>query len=385
MSSRHASLLREGADFATTDLDSRNGTRVNGESVAAPTLLADGDFVQVGHTILRYRAAVATPVGEPADVDSSRTNWTDPLVTIDPSLAHRAAALGRVARSVSPVLLLGETGAGKEVLARAIHRLSGRTGPFVAINCGALPGSLLESQLFGHVQGAFSGATKDAPGLLRSGNGGTVLLDEIGDLPEPAQAALLRALQEHEILPVGGVRPVKVDLRILAATHRPLEKLVQSGGFRADLFARLAAFVFCLPALRSRAEDIGLLVAEFAREQSISFTTAAGRAVLSHDWPLNVRELYQALEIAKTLAGGGIIDLPHLPSACARHAASPRDRKREPSADDPLRETLIASLARHNGNISAVARDLGKARMQVQRWIQRFHIDASSFREGGRD
>jgi transcriptional regulator with AAA-type ATPase domain len=380
MSSRHASLLREGINFAALDLDSRNGTLVNGTRIVAPTLLADGDLIQVGHTILRYRVAVSVPLGEPADVDSAKVKQMGPLATIDPSLARRGEVLGRVAASLSPVLLLGETGTGKEVLARAIHRLSGRSGPFVAINCGALPATLLEAQLFGHVRGAFSGALTDSPGLLRSADRGTVLLDEIGDLPAPAQAALLRALQEHEVLPVGGVRPVKVDLRILAATHRPLEKLVASGEFRSDLFARLAGFTFSLPPLRSRPEDIGLLVADFVKGRKICFTTGAGRAVLSHDWPLNIRELYQALAVAATLAGEQAIDVAHLAPAvpeCVAHRPSPTPSL---APHDPLREQLIASLARHDGNISAVARELGKARMQVRRWTRRFGIDPCSFR-----
>jgi transcriptional regulator with GAF, ATPase, and Fis domain len=213
------------------------------------------------------------------------------------------------------VLLLGETGTGKELLARAIHRLSERKGPFVAVNCGALPMTLVEAQLFGHVRGAFSGAVADAPGLLRSSDGGTLLLDEVGDLPEPSQAALLRALQEREVMPVGGVRAIKTDLRVVAATHQPLEKLVAQGDFRKDFYARLAGYSFSLPPLRERREDIGLLVGAFARERPIRLTAAAGRALLRYPWPLNVRELHQALDVAATLAEGELIDVMDLPPA----------------------------------------------------------------------
>jgi pSer/pThr/pTyr-binding forkhead associated (FHA) protein len=378
MSSVHASLVRDGVHFAAEDLGSRNGTRVNGARIAASTPLADGDCVQVGHTILRYRPEFRVPLGEPADVDSSTEDRACPIRTIDPALARRAAALGRVARSAAPVLLLGETGTGKEVTARAIHRLSGRLGSFVPVNCGALPATLLEAQLFGHVRGAFSGAVGDAPGLLRSADGGTVLLDEIGDLPVLAQAALLRVLQEHEVMPVGGVRPIQIDLRVVAATHRPLAELVARGEFRSDLFARLAGFTFSLPPVRERREDVGLLIAAFATEQPLRFTPDAGRALLGYDWPLNVRELFQALQVAVALADGDPIDSVHLPPAIGA-SRSPAKGARAPAAD-PLYEQLVASLGRHRGNVSQVARELGRARVQVRRWMKRFGIDAGSFR-----
>jgi hypothetical protein len=302
-SSQHARLVRVDVDFYLEDLGSHNGTRVDGERITGRTLLRDGNFVEVGHTLLRYRTSLASPVGAPLDVDSA-TEGRSPLVpTIDPVLADRVAKLASVACSGSPVLLLGETGAGKEVVARGIHQLSGRRGAFIAVNCGALPATLLEAQLFGHTRGAFSGALTDAPGLLRSADGGTLLLDEIGDLPEASQAALLRALQEREVVPVGGVRPIKVDLRIVAATHRPLQELVEKGGFRNDLFARLAGYVFTIPPLRARREDIGLMVEAFARGRSMRFSPAAARALFRYDWPRNVRELHQALDVGRPWLG----------------------------------------------------------------------------------
>jgi transcriptional regulator with PAS, ATPase and Fis domain len=302
------------------------------------------------------------------------------LVTIEPHLARRAVALGRVARSNAPVLLLGETGTGKEVLARAIHRLSGRRGTFVAVNCGALPATLVEAQLFGHVRGAFSGAAGDAPGLLRSADGGTLLFDEIGDLPGPAQAALLRVLQENEVVPLGATRPIPIDLRIVAATHRPLGELVARGEFRSDLFARLAGLTFLLPPLRERREDIGALVAAFASKMPIRLTPEAGRAILLYDWPLNVRELHRALEVAVALSDGEVIDVAHLPPAVAACASRPIPRPEEVSGEGLLQEKLTLAFARHGGNVSAVAREFGKGRMQVQRWMRRFGIDPRSFR-----
>jgi DNA-binding NtrC family response regulator len=381
VSSRHARIVREGADFIVEDLGSRNGTRVNGARIEAPTALEDGDLVEVGHTILRYRAAIAGPLGAPADLDCAVEDPATALATLDPSLAHRVALLERVARSETAVLVLGETGTGKEVVARAIHRLSGRRGPLVAVNCGALPPTLLEAQLFGHVRGAFSGAVGDSPGLLRTADGGTLFLDEVGDLPAVSQAALLRALQEHEIVPVGGVRPIKVDFRVVAATHRPLARLVARGAFRGDLFARLSGFTFAIPSLCARREDLGLLVAVLAWAKTQRLSPAAGRALLRYDWPLNVRELHQTLEVAATLADGSAIDLVHLPEAVARAASFPPAEAQAAATGDPLYDGLVASLTRHRGNVAAVAREFGKARMQVHRWMRRFGLEPKSFRQ----
>jgi DNA-binding NtrC family response regulator len=316
----------------------------------------------------------------PADVDSADQGTGELLATVDPGLAHRIGMLARVAKSSAPILVRGETGTGKEVLARAIHRVSQRRGAFVGVNCGALAAALVEAQLFGHVRGAFSGAVSDAPGLLRAADGGTLLLDEVGDLPAPAQAALLRALQEQEVVPVGGVRPAKIDLRVVAATHRPIEALVARGEFRADLFARLAGFTFEIPPVRERREDIGLLIAAFAADRKLRFTHAAGRALLRHDWPLNVRELHHALDVAAALADGDWIDLVHLPQAVAQVAASSASQSQRSPDVDPLREQLVASLVRHGGSVTEVARDFGKDRVQVRRWMKRFGVDARSFR-----
>ena len=379
LSSRHASIVVEGGRLSLVDLDSRNGTRVNGGRVTASTPLEDGDLVQVGHTLVRYRARLRVPLGAAADADSATEEERGPLSTVYPHLAQHAAALARVSCSTAPVLVLGETGTGKEVLARAIHRLSGRKGALVAVNCGALPATLLEGQLFGHVRGAFSGAVQNSTGFVRSADGGTLLLDEIGDLPAAAQPALLRVLQEQEVVPLGATTPVKVDLRVVAATNRPLEAAVAAGAFRSDLFARLAGFTFSLPPLRERADDVGVFLAAFAQGRQIRVTPSAGRALLEHDWPMNVRELFQVLDVATSLMKGELIDLSDLPRPVAAHATTaPKARPR--SSPDPLLERLLESLRSHEGNVSDVARELGKARMQIQRWMKRYGIDAKSFR-----
>ncbi len=195
------------------------------------------------------------------DDDAARTTQPFGLRTLLPELSESHGALARVAKkSTVPILFLGATGSGKEVLAREVHALSERKGAFVAVNCGALPLTLVESLLFGHVKGSFSGAARDEPGFVRSAEGGTLFLDEIGDLPATSQAALLRVLQEHEVIPVGATRAQRVDVRIVAATHRPLEALSETGGFRSDLLARLKGYTHRVPTLASRMPDFGVLL-----------------------------------------------------------------------------------------------------------------------------
>ncbi len=180
---------------------------------------------------------------------------------------------------------------------------------------------------------------------------------------------------------MGGVRPIKVDLRVVAATHQPIDELVASGAFRSDLYARLAAFVFHLPPLRERREDLGLLFSAWARERPVRLTAAAGRALLQYDWPLNVRELFQALDVAASLAGDGVIETTHLPATVARRPPGSAGPAPQPGEADPIYGPLLASLTRHRGNISEVAREFSKARMQVHRWMQRFGLHARSCRK----
>src|SRR6185295_17846833 len=221
----------------------------------------------------------------------------------------------RVARHNTTVLITGESGTGKEVLARAIHRMSPRSeNSFTAINCAAIPAQLLESELFGHMRGAFTGATADRAGLFELAHQGTLLLDEIGDLPLDLQAKLLRVLEEGEIRRVGGREPRKVDVRLIAATAKPLEQAVERGEFRSDLFYRLNVVRLHLPPLRERPEDVPALLTHFARQAAqrlghpVSVTPAALAALASYGWPGNVRELRNALERAAVLGGEGPLD-----------------------------------------------------------------------------
>jgi transcriptional regulator with PAS, ATPase and Fis domain len=389
--SQSQSNAMPGGLFCLEDLDSHNGTLVNGKP-AVHLALADGDVIEMGHTLLLLREEMHAPPGTPSDVDTQVAAFPGPgLRTLIPGLGEEFDALSRIAGSPVPVLLRGETGTGKELVARAVHSMSRRAGAFVPVNCGAIPQSLVEGQLFGHVKGAFSGAVRDEPGFVRAADRGTLFLDEIGDLPTTSQAALLRVLQEGEVVPVGSARAVRVDIRVVAATNQPLEALVARGGFRADLLARLDGFTCTLPSLRERREDLGLIIADLLHDLSpddptgFALTPEVGRALVWHAWPFNVRELRQCLARVSALAQGGrpvgFADLPAaVAAALRRNPASSESPADEEGEEVPLQAQLEALLTEHRGNVAEVARAMGKARMQVHRWMKRLAIDPNRFR-----
>jgi hypothetical protein len=388
MSARHARLSLVMQRWVLEDCGSKNGVRVNGEPTTRVELL-DGDVIELGRTFFLFRAAepLVTPLDFLAEGEAALPGG---LTTLAVCLGEAFAQLRQVARSSVAVALRGPTGSGKEVLARAVHQLSGRDGPFVAVNCGALPDTLVEAVLFGHRKGAFSGATEDRPGYVRAAHGGTLFLDEVGDLPLEAQPALLRVLQERVVTPVGETAPVPVDLRVISATHRDLQALARAGRFRDDLRGRLAGLELELPALVERREDLGLFVGALlervtrGRASSVQLSLEVVRAWFAYDWPLNVRELEKALEAAAALAETGRLELRHF-SPALRDARGRPGRSSSPlslAADESaLKERLVAALAAHAGNVSAAARELGKARMQVQRWMARFGLEPGDFKK----
>jgi len=387
LSSTHARLTYVLRRWVLEDAGSKNGCMVQGVRKTQAQLV-DGDIIELGYTFFIFREDLAREPGDSMifEAPSSAEKSTGKLATLLPSLERNFSRLSAVAKSTVSVLIEGETGTGKEVVARTLHEQSDRRGDFVAINCGALPRDLVEGELFGFRRGAFSGATEDRPGLLRSADRGTLFLDEIGDLPAPSQAALLRVLQEREVRPVGATRSIPVDLRVIAATHRPLERMVENGTFRADLFARLAGYRIELPPLAMRREDLGVITGTILRDlsperaASIELAPRAARALLYYPWPGNVRELEKCLESALVLIGDGTrIEIEHLPAA-VQTALSDTNlaRRGEGNAE---REKLVALLREHKGNIAAVARTMGKARMQIQRWLKRHQIDPESFRK----
>jgi transcriptional regulator with GAF, ATPase, and Fis domain len=373
LSSRHARLSRVGSTWVVEDLESKNGTWLGKQRILRKPL-SDGDVMLVGHTAIVFRDTG----GEADDLDDFPSAPAPGLATLSSTLAERFAELTAAAKSRVPIHISGETGTGKELAARAAHALSQRPGRFVPVNCGALPGSLLEGELFGHRKGAYTGAGEDRVGLIRSADGGTLFLDEIGELPAPSQAALLRVLQEGEVLPLGADRALKVDLRIVTATHRDLDAEVAANRFRADLRARLLGVSLELPALRSRLEDLALLVREFLlrldARPDVTFSADAVAALYAHDWPLNIRELERTIGAALAIARGRI-ELHHLPHALREPVTPepPSDMQLSPPERE-LRTTLIELIDRHDGNLAAVARELGKDRTQIRRWLKRFGI-----------
>jgi DNA-binding NtrC family response regulator len=312
------------------------------------------------------------------------------IVARAPAMREVLRVVARVAPTDVTVLITGESGTGKEIIARLLHERSRRAhGPFVALNCSALPGELIESELFGHVRGAFTGADRDREGLFAAAHGGTLLLDEIGDLAPAAQAKLLRALEERRITPVGATTPSDVDVRVIAATNRPLDALVHGGSFRDDLFFRLSVLQVHLPPLRERRADIPALVAHFSahfaeRHGRVALPLAehARRILLAYDWPGNVRELRNVVERAVVLAEGDAIESSDLPATLttsttplrptdAALAELPFMEARSRVLEAFERSFLAATLERHGGNLSAAARALGLHRQSLQRMLRR--------------
>ena len=361
MSTTHARIVRIAGGWELVDADSKNGCRVD-DIDATRVALRDGAWIELGQTVLRFRTQLPHAAGLFVDAETRAPILG--IVTLEPSFEDTLAALARLANSALSIAITGATGTGKELVARAIHEASARTGPFVAVNCAALSAGLVESQLFGHKKGAFSGALADHDGLIRSAHGGTLLLDEVADLPPQAQAALLRVLQEREVLPVGETRAVPVDVRFLSATHRDLTSL------RPDLYARLAGHVATLPPIVARREDIGTIVATSLRKHRgapATITIAAAVHLANAPWPHNAREIDHAIEAALALAGDVPLDVTHLPAT-------------EDDDDSTIRARLESLLVAHRGNISQIARDMGKARMQIQRWLKRWDLDPERFR-----
>jgi sigma-54 dependent transcriptional regulator, acetoin dehydrogenase operon transcriptional activator AcoR len=379
VSSAHARLVRHEAAWIFEDLGSKNGSAVNGVSVGS-AVMADRDCLQIGQTLLIFRASLPTPLQAPTDLEAMAR--VPVLATLLPLLARELDVLAVAAESHVPVLLVSETGTGKELLARAVHALSRRKGDFVPVNCGGLPATLVESMLFGHKRGAFSGAVADQTGLTRAADGGTLLLDEVGDMSLAAQAAILRTMQDGEVLPVGATQPLHVDLRVISATHHDLEQRVWEGTFREDLLSRLCGFTFRLPPLRERREDIGLLVGVLLRQMApnghtLALSPEAGTALLRYDWPRNVRELGKSLAHAVVLAGNGRIEVEHLPETVRDGA---RADGRSFSSSDEVRARLLGLLTESRGNVSVVAHAMRTSRSQVHRWMKRFAIQAGEFR-----
>ncbi len=309
-------------------------------------------------------------------------------------------AVERVAPASASVLIRGESGTGKELVARRLHDLSDRArGPFVAVNCAAIPDTLVESELFGHRRGAFTGADRDRPGRFRQADGGTLFLDEIGDMALTVQAKLLRVLQEGIVEPLGGGDPVTVDVRVLAATHRDLRAMAAEGRFREDLLFRLRVVEIEIPPLRERSGDVLLLARAFLAASSrpgLAFSPGAEQTLQAYAWPGNVRELANAVERATIFCRGDVVQPDDLPVeirgsesvSAARDSGTPVvlapeedfQTAKERTIDRFERDVLTAVLREHHGNLSRAAQRLGIHRQNLQQKLHKLGIDAEQFR-----
>jgi transcriptional regulator with GAF, ATPase, and Fis domain len=365
ISRRHATLRprADGRGVEVVDHDSRN---------AASALAGAGSVLRLGDTVFVLGALPwRSPATPPAGFVGRSARMLDVLWNCETA-----------AGSALPVLLLGETGTGKEVVARYVHAASARPGRLVTVNCAAIPRELAEAFLFGHTRGAFTGAVGDRRGAFVEAHGGTLFLDEIGELAPDVQAKLLRVLERGELAAVGATTPTAVDVRVIAATNAELASDVESGRFRRDLYARVAGVVARLPPLRARREDIPLLARRFLDELGTRAAFSAGfvELLLVRPWTMNVRELRTAMHRLSLAAGGaGELHASHLLAVLDDTAAAPV----APAEDEPAippRSEIVALLEKHGGNVAELARHYGKHRKQVYRWLERHNLSGDDFR-----
>ncbi len=389
ISRRHAEIKAHHGRLRLHDLGSRNGSFVNGRRIGEVQALEPGDVIRLGATLLVYARAAE---GRNDDPRSAAT-----LVGDGDAIASVRRSIGLVAGQRRAVLVTGETGTGKELVAEAIHARSARSGRLVAVNCAGLSREMLASELFGHVRGAFTGAVTDRPGLFRAAHGGTLFLDELGELPLDLQAHLLRALETGRVRPVGGTDETPVDVAVVGATNRDLITEVREQRFRADLYGRLAQWLIDLPPLRARREDIPALVRHLLARSGAPgrpTTLALMEAMLLHPWPFNVRGLLNTLSIALLASPAGApLDLhPEVAAALVAGRAvadeashptrSDSDPGPAPSRGLPADEVVEKALVESRGSVSSAARALGASRQQIYRWLEQRSLSIERFRAG---
>ena len=379
--SRHHLGVRESAGrFLVRDLGSKNGTRYEG-SLVTEVRVGPGATFKIGRSFLRIQ-----PRPQPLEVTPSQARRFGDLVAESLAMREIFAVLELAAGSDVTVLLEGETGTGKELAARAVHERSARRGgPFVAIDCGALPETLLESELFGHLRGAFTGAAQTRAGAFQRAHGGTIFLDELGSIPQAVQARLLRVLEERVVRPVGADQEKRVDVRVLAASPIDLATRVAEGGFRPDLFYRLSVVRVILPPLRARREDLPVLVTEMMRRRGLSAGRVLGPnldRLSAHTWPGNLRELRNVLDRAIALSPGArsFTDLRvQITPQAADEALTVRTDLPFAEAKAAVLQTfelryLRDVMQRCEGNISATARESGLDRKHLRTLLRRYGL-----------
>jgi two-component system nitrogen regulation response regulator NtrX len=368
------------------------------EMAVRATRLGAADFLEkplsTEKLLLTVENALRLARLEEENRDLRRRLGRHEIVWVSPAMQQVMAQAERVAASETRVCILGETGTGKELIARTLHEKSARRlGPFVALNCAAVPAELMESELFGHEKGAFTGATARHVGKFEQAHRGTLFLDEIGDMPLAMQAKLLRVLEGNEIERVGGDRPIAVDVRVVVATHRNLEEQVRQGSFRQDLYHRIYVFPIVLPPLRDRHEDVAVLAAHFARQVAEQngwkpkpFSAEAVAELERYPWPGNVRELRNVVERTLLLSSGDMVDedavrlaLPQPTAGNSAAAGSGGTLAQRVEAFE--REVLIAELKRHNHHMTNAAKALGLERSHLYKKCQQLGIDLQAIRK----
>jgi DNA-binding NtrC family response regulator len=378
VSRRHAQIRITSGGLLVRDLESTNGTFCNDVRVVEAYLRPDMTCA-LGKTKLRVARKFESrhyKVGEEQRLGA--------LVGGSAPMRELYGLLQAVAPSPATVLIRGESGSGKEVVARTLHALSGRRGPLVVFDASVTDPEMVRNDLFGHVKGAFTGASGSRDGAFRRAHGGTLFIDEIGELPLELQPRLLRALENREVVPVGSDEPIKVDVRVLAATHRNLDEMVRDGAFRGDLFFRLSVITVPVPSLRAVREDIPRLAQHFVEQLGLrrGLSQAALDALCAYDWPGNVRELRNVLERAAVLCADGEIGPTHLLLAPREVPAGQREVGNEAraAADPPsrLREVerrmIVEALERNGQNKSAAARELGLSLSTLKRRIVQYGL-----------
>ncbi len=403
----HALVLVEDGIARIKDLGSQNGTRVNGARIQPDELVdLDGSsVVEFGALTAFVRSTSSAPSASDLPLRRSPNGFpeeestrllSDVVETRSRAIVHDAkmvklyATVDRVARSDMSVLIVGETGVGKELVAARIHERSARASrPLVVVNCAAIPDALIESELFGHERGAFTGANKRKVGLLASADGGTLVLDEVGELPLHLQAKLLRALEAGEVMPLGASRAHPIDVRFVASTNRDLRQCIVRGTFREDLFHRLAGIVLSVPPLRERRSDILPLATYFAEEfarqaggtSAPSFTDAAAARLVSHAWMGNVRELRNAVGRAMLLtreaaiAEDGLDLEPDAPPETQRSVLQAPEKRTERGPRSPLSpEDILRALSTSGGNQAEAAKLVGVSRRTLINWMEKWNL-----------
>lgn len=366
---RHARIEKKEDSYLIRDLRSDTGTFVNNARVME-ALLQDGDIIRIGTQEIIFQEKQISAQEFP--LKSRNEIWNQEL-----------QGLVNVAKTHFPVLILGPSGTGKDLIAQALHDTSERKkGPFVTVNCSALSETLIESELFGHIKGSFTGAITDRKGAFETARGGTLFLDEIGDLSYSLQAKLLRALENNEIRPVGADRNVKTDVRIIAATHQNLSEKIRDGLFRSDLYFRLNVVTITPPALSMRMDDFEDLIYSFARKMRVRFSYGAIDLLKKHSWPGNIRELKNLVSRAAALYPGEHINELHINKLLDKILldTTPRPTNTLPVIREIEKQMIMKRLSANRGNQRRTAQDLGMPKSTLHDRLKYYNIDVTTFK-----